>query len=235
MKYAPLNTNATPQPGQPFSVRGISLQNGLTIEDVEKRNNLLQQLDTTFTGFEQNSQLLDGLDQFSSQAYSMITSRRAREAFDVSQENAEYAGKFGESPFGQSCLLATRLVESGVPFITISTGGWDTHRDNWTKLKDNLLPPFDQGLSALLQGLDEKGLLESTTVFVTGEFGRTPKINKERGGRDHYPRAMFMLMAGGGIEGGRVIGASNENGTEPADVGYSPDDVAATFYHTLRD
>ncbi len=235
VQYNPLNTNATPQPGRPFSVRGISLHNGLTVEDVEKREGLLQRLDTAFAGFEESSQLLQGLDRFSQQAYSMITSKRARDAFDVGRENPEYAAMFGDSNFGQSCLLATRLVESGVRFITISSGGWDTHNDNWGRLKNNLLPPFDQGLSALLTGLEEKGLLETTTVYVTGEFGRTPKINS-RGplvGRDHYPRAMFMLMAGGGITGGRVIGASNETATEPADVGYSPDDVAASFFHTL--
>ena len=235
VQYAPLHTNATPQPGRPFSVRGISLQNGLTVEDVEKREGLLSRLDTAFAGFEEHSQLLQGLDRFSQQAYSMITSPRARDAFDIGRENPEFAAKFGESGFGQSCLLATRLVESGVRFITISLGGWDTHNDNWGRLKNNLLPPFDQGLAALLAGLEEKGLLDTTTVFVTGEFGRTPKINS-RGplvGRDHYPRNMFMLLAGGGIQGGRVIGASNETATEPLDVGYSPDDVAATFFHTL--
>jgi uncharacterized protein (DUF1501 family) len=165
----------------------------------------------------------------------MITSKRAREAFDVSQEQPAFAEKFGETPFGQSCLLATRLVQAGVRFVTISYGGWDTHNDNWNRLKDRLLPPFDTGLAALFAGLEEKGLLETTTVYVTGEFGRTPKINN-RGpavGRDHYPRAMFMLLGGGGIQGGRVLGASNENATEPADKGFSPDDVAASFFRTL--
>ena len=232
VKYAPLNTNSTPQPGRPYSVRGISLGNGLTVEDVEKRQNLLQQLDTTFSGFEKNSQLLDGLDRFSQQAYSVITSKRARNAFDVSKENPAYAERFGESGFGQSCLLATRLVEAGVRFVTISTGGWDTHQDNWNRLKDRQLPPIDQGLSALLQGLEEKGLLEETVVFMTGEFGRTPKIN-QRVGRDHYPRAMFMVMAGGGIKNGQVIGASDDKATEPLGDGFSPDDVAASFFHTL--
>ncbi len=233
VQYAPLHTNSTPQAGQPYSVRGISLGNGLTVRDVEKRQHLLEQLDRTFAGFEQNSQLLEGLDRFSQQAYSMITSPRARKAFDVSQESEAYKAKFGASPFGQSCLLATRLIESGVRFVTVSTGGWDTHQENWSKLKDKLLPPFDEGLAALLVGLEEKGLLDSTAVFVTGEFGRTPKINTERGGRDHYPRCMFMLMAGGGVRGGRVLGASNENATEPADHAYKPDDVAASFYHSL--
>ncbi|MEZ6066938.1 MAG: DUF1501 domain-containing protein [Planctomycetaceae bacterium] len=232
VQYAPLHTNSTPRFGAPYSVRGVSLQGGLTVEEVERRQNLLQRIDTTFSAIEQDSQLLQGLDRFSQQAYAMITSPRAREAFDVSKESPEYSKKFGESNFGQSCLLATRLVEAGVRFVTISTGGWDTHNDNWARLKDNLLPPFDEGLAALFQGLEEKGLLQETAVFVTGEFGRTPKIN-QRGGRDHYPRAMFMLLAGGGIKGGQVLGASTENGTEPAGEGFSPDDVAASFYHTL--
>lgn len=233
VQYAPLHTNSTPTPGRPFSVRGISLGNGVTIEDVEKRQNLLSNLDTTFSGFEQHSQLLEGLDRFSQQAYSMITSKRARNAFDVSKENPQYAAQFGKGAFGQSCLLATRLVESGVRFVTVSTGGWDTHQNNWDRLKTALLPGFDEGLAALFAGLEQKGLLESTAVFVTGEFGRTPKINTTRGGRDHYPRCMTMLMAGGGISGGRVLGASNDKATEPLNDRYSPDDVAASFYHNL--
>lgn len=233
VQYAPLHTNAVPQPGKPFSVRGISLQNGVTVESIEKRENLLKRLDTAFAGFEQSSQLLQGLDRFSEQAYSMITSTRAREAFDVGLESPSYAEKFGVTPFGQSCLLATRLIESGVRFVTIGNGGWDTHQDNWARLKDRQLPPLDEGLAALLTGLEEKGLLDSTIVFVTGEFGRTPKINTERNGRDHYPRAMFMLLAGGGVVPGRVLGASTADGTEPDGDGYSPDDVAASFYHAL--
>ena len=234
VKYAPLATGKAPVAGQPFSVRGVSLGNGLTIADVEKRQGLLNSLDTAFTGFEKQNQLLDGLDRFSQQAYAMITSPSARKAFDISQENAEFAGKFGTSGFGQSCLLALRLIESGVRFTTITNGGWDTHNDGFTNLKNKQLPPLDQGLAALLNGLAERGLLESTAVYVTGEFGRTPKINTQRVGRDHYPRAMFMLMAGGGIKGGRVIGASDDKGEGPAEgKGISPDNVAASFYHNL--
>jgi hypothetical protein len=233
VKYAPLHTNTTPTAGRPFSVRGISLGGGLTVEEVERRHGLLGRLDTAFAGYEKNSQLLEGLDRFSQQAYGVITSPRAREAFDVGKEDPKFAEQYGDSPFGQSCLLATRLIESGVRFVTVSTGGWDTHRDNWNRLKTALLPPFDQGLAALLSGLEQRGLLDSTAVYVTGEFGRTPKINTERIGRDHYPRAMFMLMAGGGVRGGQVIGASNANGTEPETDGFSPDDVAASFYHCL--
>ncbi len=233
VQYAPLSTGKTPVQGQPFSVRGVALGNGLTIADVEKRQGLLKQLDTTFAGFEKNSQLLEGLDKFSQQAYEMITSPRARAAFDISKEKPELSERFGKSNFGQSCLLATRLVESGVRFVTISTGGWDTHNDNWNRLKTNLLPPLDQGLAALFTTLADRGLLESTTVYVTGEFGRTPKINKTVG-RDHYPRAMFQILGGGGIKGGQVLGASDDKGEFPADgKGYTPDQVAASFYRTL--
>ena len=232
VKYAALNTGGTPQPGKPFSVRGIDL-GSKSIQAVQKRQGLLQDLDTTFSGFEKNNHLLEGLDQFSEQAYAMITSKRAREAFDISKESPTFSKTFGQEAFDQSCLLATRLVESGVRFVTLTLGGWDTHRDNWTRLSERNLPQLDAGLSSLLNGLEEKGLLDSTTVYVTGEFGRTPKINKERGGRDHYPRCMFMLMAGGGVRGGQVLGQSNENGTLPESKGFAPDDVAATFYHTL--
>lgn len=235
VKYAPLDTGGTPRAGAPFSVRGISMGGGITVSEVERRNNLLQDLDVAFQGYEENDQLLEGLDKFSQQAHSIITSKRSREAFDISKESPAFAGKFGESPFGQSCLLASRLVEAGVRFVTISMGGWDTHQDNFTRLKERQLPPLDEGLSALFTGLAEKGLLDSTSVFVTGEFGRTPKINTRsaEGGRDHYPRCMFMLMAGGGIRGGQVVGASDDKATGPADVGITPDDAAATFYHSL--
>ncbi len=235
VKYAPLNTGSAPRPGQPYSVRGITLGNGVSVAEVEKRQSLLRDLDVAFRGYEKSSQLLDGLDRFAQQAYSIITSKRSREAFDVSRESPDFAKPFGEDSFGMSCLLATRLVESGVRFVTINLGGWDTHQDNFTRLKDRLLPPLDTGLSALLNGLQQKGLLDSTAVFVTGEFGRTPKINTRsaEGGRDHYPRCMFMLMAGGGIRGGQVVGQSDDKATLPAAEGYSPDDAAATFYHNL--
>ena len=129
----------------------------------------------------------------------MITAEVSRRAFDLTRESDTLRDAYGRNTHGQSCLLARRLVEAGVRFVTISYGGWDTHNDNWARLKDRLLPPFDEGFAALLNGLTQKGLLESTAVFVTGEFGRTPKINN-RGpavGRDHYARSMFMLLAGG--------------------------------------
>jgi hypothetical protein len=235
VQYAPLNTTSSPRPGQPFNVRGIALGNGLTISELERRQNLLQDLDKTFASVESNSQLLTGLDRFSEQAYAIISSKRSRDAFDITQESPKFAEPFGESAFGQSCLLATRLVGAGVRFVTLTLGGWDTHTSNWTKLSDKLCPDLDTGLSALFTGLAQKGLLETTAVFVTGEFGRTPKINTRdaEGGRDHYPRCMFMLMAGGGIRGGQVLGQSDATASGPAHEAITPDDVAATFYHTL--
>lgn len=233
VRYAPMNTSATPAIGTPFRVRGMSLGSGLTIPDVEKRNNLLTKLDRTFGEFEAENQLLDGLDQFGAQAHQMITSNKSREAFDISKESPDFAEPFGKTGLGSSCLLALRLVESGVRFVTVSNGGWDTHRDGWNSLKNKQLPPLDAALSGLFAGLEARGLLDSTVVYVTGEFGRTPKINKERIGRDHYPRNMFMLMAGGGIKGGQVLGESDEKGTLPKNEGFSPDDVAASFYHAL--
>ena len=233
VRYVPMNTGATPQAGKPFRMRGMSLRDGLTVNDIQKRHKLLTQLDNTFNEVEKNNQLLDALDQFGQQAHTMISSPMARKAFDISKEAADFAKPFGETELGGSCLLALRLVEAGIRFVTVTNGGWDTHRDNWTALAERQLPPLDEALSALFAGLETRGLLESTIVYVTGEFGRTPKINNERAGRDHYPRNMFMLMAGGGVKGGQVLGESNENGTMPKNEGFSPDDVAASFYHTL--
>jgi hypothetical protein len=235
IQYAPLNTANTPRQGQPFNVRGISLGTGITVEQIERRQNLLKDLDKTFASLGDRDQLLTGLDRFGEKAFSMITSERARKAFDISKESPTFAGQFGADPFEQSCLLAVRLIESGIRFVSLSLGGWDNHTDIFNLLAKKQLPKLDGGLSALLNGLDQKGLLKSTAVFVTGEFGRTPKVNTRAtlGGRDHYPRCMFMLMAGGKISGGRVLGESDATGAEPLNKSYSPDDVAASFYHNL--
>ncbi len=235
VKYAPLATNETPRADRPFNVRGITLGGGITIGEIEKRKNLLDDLDKTFASIEKNNELLDGLDEFGQKAFQMITSRRAREAFDVSKESESYRSMFIDDPFSQSCLLATRLVEAGVRFVTLSLGGWDTHQDNFSKLETDLLPKLDAGLSALFLGLEQKGLLDSTTVFCSGEFGRTPKINTRsaEGGRDHYPRCMFMLMGGGAVQRGVVLGESDLSGAGPKHEGFKPEDVAATFYRSL--
>ncbi|MBC7816013.1 MAG: DUF1501 domain-containing protein, partial [Planctomycetaceae bacterium] len=223
VRYAPLRTNATPKAGTPFSVRGIALEDGQSIEQFQKRQKLLTQLDTTFEGQAANSKLLDGLDKFDQQAFDMISSPHAREAFDVSLEQPDVAQPFGETKFGMSCLLAMRLISAGVRFTTINFGGWDTHGNNFKSCKEGLLPSLDQGLSALFNTLAARGLLDSTTIFVTGEFGRTPKLNQRspEGGRDHYPRCMFMVMAGGGIKGGQVLGESDDKATMPKNEGFS--------------
>ena len=235
IRYAALETNSTPTPNTAFSVRGISLPEEIGVHEVNRRQQLLQKLDRRFADLQNSDQLLEGLDHFRSHAHSMITSSRARQAFDISQEPESFAQQFGDESFGQSCLLALRLVESGVRLVSVQLGGWDTHQDNFSKLKNTNLPKLDVGLSGLLSGLDQRGLLESTAVFVTGEFGRTPKINQRsaEGGRDHYPRCMFMLMAGGGIRGGQVIGESDETASGPKHEAITPDDVAASFYHNL--
>lgn len=231
VEYGPFETGTQPQPGRPMEIRGLALR-GVTLEDVDRRQDLAKRYDTAFGDMAKEDRLLSGMDQFGQKAYAMMRSPKAREAFDLSKESTNITDLFGVDGFSQSCLLATRLVENGVRFITLNLGGWDTHAGNFTTLKDRLLPTLDSGLSGLFQTLALKGMLESTAVFVTGEFGRTPAINKTAG-RDHYPRAMFCLLAGGGMRGGQVIGASDEKGMGPKDRAITPDDVAATFYRSL--
>lgn len=232
VEYAPFKTQATPRAGQPFQVRGISLGRGLTVEEIEKRRNLLTSLDTTFADYE-SGDLVNGLDRFSQRAYDIISSKRSREAFDISRESKAISGLFPSDSFAQSCLLATRLVEAGVRFVSINNGGWDTHIDNFERLKTKLLPELDGAVAGVFNALQAKGLLESTAVIVSGEFGRTPKINP-RAGRDHWPRSMFVVMGGGGIKGGQVLGASDDRGMGPASGdGITPDNIAASLYHSL--
>lgn len=235
IRYAPMSTNGTPRLGQPFAVRGVSLGQEVSMEEFSRRRNLLHDLDQGLGELDKQPQLLDGLDRFGEQAYSILTSTKAREAFDISREPESFAQTFGESPFGASCLLSVRLIEAGVRFVSMRLGGWDTHQNNFTKLSTDLLPSLDSGLSALLSGLESRGLLESTAVFVTGEFGRTPKINtrSEEGGRDHYPRCMFMLMAGGSVKGGQVIGESDDQAAGPRHEAITPEQAAATFYQNI--
>lgn len=233
--YGPLRTGTLPKVGQRFSIRGLDLENGITLEDVRKQQDLLARFDTAFNDVRTRDQLVSGLDEFNQRAYAMLTSDKARQAFDLARESPSVNAMFGEDGFSASCLLATRLVEAGVRFVTVSLGGWDTHADNFTQLKTKLLPQLDSGLAGLFNALSAKRLLDSTSVFVTGEFGRTPKINQRtaEGGRDHYPRAMFCLLAGGGMRGGRVIGESDETAAGPKADPITPDDVAASFYKSL--
>ena len=205
---------------------------GLSIERYRRRRSLLADLDHAFEGFESLDEPVRGLDRFSEQAYRIISSQRARDAFELSREPEQEMDRFGKHEFGQSMLLAVRLVEAGVRFVTVLLDGWDTHADNFNTLGRDLLPRFDQSLSALLDRLQEKARLDSTAIFVTGEFGRTPKVN-DRSGRDHWARAMCSLMAGGDINGGQVIGETDDKAQGPENDGFTPDDVAATFFQNI--
>jgi uncharacterized protein (DUF1501 family) len=231
--YAPYKTTAVPRRGQPFQVRGLALGEGVSVEQVLERARLLEDLDTRFRAIEKDSALLEGMDRFGRTATQMILSAHARQAFDVGQESPRFAGLFADNELGQSLLLACRLVEFGVRFVTVSHGGWDTHLDNFTNLKTKLLPPFDAGIVALVEGLRQKGLLERTLVVCLGEFGRTPAINA-RAGRDHWPRAGWALFAGGGVQTGQLLGGTDRKGHGPdSATKIAPDDLAASIYHAL--
>ncbi len=231
--YAPLKTNAVPKPGQPFEVRGVTLSEGVTIEKVNRRQQLLKKIDNTFSELEGNSQLLDALDNFGKKAHEMITSKRSRAAFDVSLEPESIQKLFAADEFSQSLLLACRLIEFGVKFVTVTNQGWDTHLDNFKNLKNKMLPPFDHGIHALITAMTEKGMLDRTLVVCMGEFGRTPKINVHTG-RDHYPRVNWSLLTGGGVKTGQIIGGTNEGATAPDDsTDITPDDIVASIYHSL--
>jgi hypothetical protein len=232
LQYGALNTGEKPRYGQPFSVRGVTLDEGQSVAGFQNRKRLLDDVDNAFRGFEQLDDEVRSLDRFAQRAHDIIVSPRTREAFDLSRETPAVAGQFGTHEFGQSFLLAYRLVAAGVRFVTILVDGWDTHQDNFNTLKKTLLPQFDQGMSALLASLADGGLLESTAVMTVGEFGRTPKVNGNSG-RDHWARAQFALLAGGDVRGARAIGASDDKAAEPAGDGYTPDDLAASFYHNL--
>ena len=230
--YAPFKTNAVPVPGKQFQVRGISLAEGLTLDKVNRREQLLKKVDRTFRDANVDSRLLDALDKFGKEAHGIITSKRAQEAFDVNRESASIRERFTGDELNQGLLLACRLIEFGSRFVTVTNAGWDTHTDNFSGHK-RLLGPLDNALPAMLSTLDAKGLLDRTLVIVMGEFGRTPKIN-ENNGRDHFPRANWCLLAGGGVRSGQLIGGTNSAGDAPNDAtDIKPDDIAATLYHCL--
>lgn len=231
-EYGPLSTGEKPQYGLPFRVRGISLEDGISIEKYRSRAALAKDLDTFYRGLEQLDEQVRSLDQFSKQALELISSSRCRDAMDLRLEKDAEVSRFGKHEFGQSLLMTARLVEAGVRFITVIIEDWDTHQDNFNTLAGRLLPPFDQALSAFFERLEQRGLLDTTTVMVTGEFGRTPRINGNAG-RDHWARAMCALLAGAGIRRGQVVGATNDKAEEPSDKGYTPDDLAATFYSAM--
>ena len=168
-------------------------------------------------------------DKFYEQGFDLVSSAAAQAAFDMNREDPKVRERYGRTDMGQRFLLARRLVEVGVSWVTVNWGGWDHHTGIEAAYKGDQLKTLDQGVSALISDLSDRGLLESTLVLVLGEFGRTPKVNKD-GGRDHWPHAMSVLMAGAGIPGGQIVGATDAKGYYASDNVYRPEDFAASVY-----
>ncbi len=217
----------------------LQMVGGLDQVRVDRRAEYLKQLDEFSKSLDRAGALPDysGLDQ----AVRLITSPEARAAFDLEKEPGRIRNQYGQSLFGQSCLLARRMIEGGVKFVTVNYPGWDTHDNLVVRLKDGyvgaldpvgLIPNLDRGLSALLADLEDRRLLDETLVVVMAEFGRTPRINAA-GGRDHWPRSFSVLMAGGGTPQGLVFGESDESGESPKTDAVSPSDLVATIYQLL--
>ena len=218
-----------------FHVDNLVLPSPVTAERMRDRSQLLSELGQGLTI--RNEPSLSAIDDFQSRAFELLTSNAAQQAFDLDQETPEMRARYGRNIYGQSTLLARRLVEAGTRFITLSwapdaNATWDTHGDNFNKLKKILLPEFDAACSSLLHDLDERGLLERTLVAVLGDFGRSPKINAAAG-RDHWNSCYTIMLAGAGIRQGFVYGASDRTGSVPAESPVSPGDVMATIYRLL--
>ncbi len=215
-----------------FTVRDVSLTNGLDRERFERRMKVLDTVDTWQSKFEGNAPGVEATDTFYQKAYSLITAPQAKKAFDLSTEDPRMRDRYGRNSLGQGCLLARRLIDSGVRFVTVTDDGWDTHQNNFVSLKSRLLPRLDSALSALLQDLSDRGTLDSTLVVTLSDFGRTPKINPSAG-RDHWSTAGIALLAGGGIAHGRTVGQTNALAELPTEAPYYTEDLGATIYHSL--
>lgn len=214
-----------------FRVRDVALPKGLESERFDRRRNLRAELDQLPRFTRQAGDPVGAVDEYYERGYELIASQEAQAALDIHREEAGVRERYGRNSFGQRALLARRLVEAGVPFITLYEGGWDHHRDLFASCRKRL-PEFDRTLAALIEDLDERGLLQETLVVVLGEFGRTPKINKDAG-RDHWSNAMSVLFAGGGTPGGIVVGATDPQGYSAVDRVLSPENFASTIYRKL--
>ena len=229
--YNPFTTESDPN-ADDYAVRNLAIPGDIDAARLNDRQALLRGFDRLSADIDRSGEFR-GLDKFSREALNIVTGDRARQAFDIRSEAAATRDLYGRTAAGQRCLLARRLVEAGVTFVTVLAGGeWDTHTNSFATLKDKSLPPFDRALAALVRDLHERGLDQNVLVLVSGEFGRTPKINP-KAGRDHWPGAMSVLFAGGGLRMGQVVGATNGHGQHPATRSYSPGDVLATIYHVL--
>ncbi|VTR99179.1 DUF1501 domain-containing protein [Tuwongella immobilis] len=233
----------TQDPNSPdFRLPELTLPQHLTLDRLESRTQVMRLLDEQSKLLE-TSALAQGMDESVQRAVSMLTSPGLRKAFDLSSEPAALRDRYGRTTYGQSCLLARRLVEAGAKFLNVylspsigGTSGWDTHGFNNQPmdpiLKKHLLPLTDQAVSAFLEDLDDRGLLDSTLVVWMGEFGRTPRINK-LAGRDHWPQCYTVLLAGGGTKPGMVYGSSDKQGAYPASGLVTPGDIAASMFEAL--
>ena len=227
--FGPFSLGSDPAKGD-FRVRDLALPNGVTNERFAKRRTMLQAVDSHFRSLEK-SDALDAMDSFYQEAYGLISSQSAREAFAIEKEDKAIRDRYGRNQAGQRALLARRLVEGGVRMVSMTYGGWDHHDRIDQKMKQSA-PDLDRAINALISDLDERGLLDSTLVMISSEFGRTPKINKT-GGRDHHPKVFSVVLAGGGIKRGHVHGASDALGAEPDESPLSVPDLATTVYHQL--
>jgi hypothetical protein len=222
-----------------FRSPNLTLPEGLTQERLSGRVNLLSLVDAQRGEWERLA-VSEGLDHYREQAISLLAHVRTRRAFDVASADPKVQDRYGRNQFGWALLLARRLVEAGVSLVQVNLGNnetWDTHQAMFPNLKDKLLPPTDRALAALLDDLQESGLLESTLIVMAGEFGRTPRISTLPGvklpGRDHWGAVQTVFFAGGGIRGGTVIGTTDKNGAFPASSPQTPENMAATMYHAL--
>jgi hypothetical protein len=216
----------------PFTVRDITPPQGVDMGRLHRRRSMLRTLDGLQRQTDKQPAAFDALDQHYQAALNLITAPETKRAFAIGTEDPRLRDRYGRNRFGQSCLLARRLIEAGVRFVTVSDGGWDTHADNFRSLKTHLIPRIDQGLPELLIDLQEHGLLDSTLVVWLTDFGRTPKINSA-GGRDHWASAGFAVMAGTGVPGGAVLGRTDDEGGVPTHNEYFSEDIAATIYTKL--
>jgi hypothetical protein len=213
-----------------------TLEGELTVDALDRRRTLLQQIDAQVALLDTSARARV-LGHQQRQAFDLLLSSAARRAFDLSKEPPAVRDRYGRDVFGQSVLLARRLVEAGVAFLTIHTeakgaGHWDTHENNFKMLRHFLLPFLDRAVTALLEELDSRGLLATTLVMVTGDMGRTPRVNG-KAGRDHWPQCGFCLFAGGGVKEGYVLGRTDKHAAYPTDRPVSPGDLVSTVYHLL--
>jgi uncharacterized protein (DUF1501 family) len=217
-------------------IRAVERAAGLTTLRMSGRQNLLHEFDETRRLIDHSAKARD-LNSHYQRAFALLTSERTRQAFDLAAEPAGLRERYGKTEFGQRCLLARRLAESGVPIVNVSychtpQGSWDTHSQNFKQMKESLGPIFDAAFAALIEDLADRGMLDETLVLVNAEFGRTPVINKNAG-RDHWPFVYSLALAGAGLKAGTIYGASDPSAAYPVDRPHDPKDMAATVYHLL--